>query len=189
MTSPQAEPSAQALGESLAALAVQVAALRGQIAQVNQRLDRAGLRGDLDLAASFEELAQTVADALDAAAPRGPAAPTWIGLDRQAHGAQLAELRQWADTVLRQQYGGYELRDCWPRHIHAVWELSTLAAEWRHIYSGNRPDLARALEFYDRWLPGTMRRITGITGITGKCMPHCVMLPGPGDWAARPAYR
>ena len=101
MTSPQAEPSAQALGESLAALAVQVAALRGQIAQVNQRLDRAGLRGDLDLAASFEELAQTVADALDTAAPRGPAAPTWIGLDRRAHGAQLAELRQWGDTVLR----------------------------------------------------------------------------------------
>jgi hypothetical protein len=43
----------QALGESLAALAVQVAALRGQIAQINQRLDQAGLRGDLDLAASF----------------------------------------------------------------------------------------------------------------------------------------
>ncbi|HEY7013239.1 MAG TPA: hypothetical protein VH480_10810 [Streptosporangiaceae bacterium] len=42
MTSPQAEPGARALGESLAALAVQVAALRGQIAQVNQRLDRAG---------------------------------------------------------------------------------------------------------------------------------------------------
>ena len=25
-----------------------------------------------------------------------------------------------------------------------------------------RPDLARALEFYDRWLPGTMRRIADI---------------------------
>ena len=100
MSSPQAEPPAQALGESLAALAVQVAALRGQIAQVNQRLDQAGLRGDLDLAARFEELARAVAGALDAAAPRGPAAPYWIGLDRQAHGAQLAELRQWADTVL-----------------------------------------------------------------------------------------
>ena len=72
MTSPQAEPPAQALGESLAALAVQVAALRGQIAQINQRLDRAGLRGDLDLAARFEDLAQTVAGALGAAAPRGP---------------------------------------------------------------------------------------------------------------------
>ena len=75
MTSPQAEPSAQALGESLAALAAQVAALRGQIAMINQRLDQAGLRGDLDLAARFEELARTVAGALDAAAPRGPAAP------------------------------------------------------------------------------------------------------------------
>ena len=93
MTSPPAEPGAQALGESLAALAVQVAALRGQIAQINQCLDRAGLRGDLDLAARFEELARTVADALDAAAPRGPAAPYWIGLDHQAYTAQLAELR------------------------------------------------------------------------------------------------
>jgi hypothetical protein len=186
MTSPPAEPGAQALGESLAALAVQVAALRGQIAQVKQRLDRAGLRSDLDLAARFEDLARTVADALDAAAPRGPAAPYWIGLDRQAYTAQLAELRRWVDTVLCQQYSGYELRDCWSSHIHAVWELSTLAAAWHHAYGGQHPDLARALEFYDRWLPGTMRRITGITG---KCMPHCVMLRGTGDWAARPGYR
>ena len=65
--------------------------------------------------------------------------------------------------MLRQHYGGYELPDCWPRHIHAIWELSTLAAEWHRTYGGTRPDLARALEFYDRWLPGTMRRITGIT--------------------------
>lgn len=66
MTSPQGEPSAQAVGESLAALAVQVAALRGQIAQINGHLDRAGLRGDLDLAARFEELTRTVAAALEA---------------------------------------------------------------------------------------------------------------------------
>ena len=170
MTSPQAEPPAQALGESLAALAAQAAALRGQITLINECLDRAGLRGDLDLAARFEELAQTVASTLDAA-PRGPAAPFWIGLDRQAYAAQLAELRQWADIVLRQQYGGYELRACWPSHIHAVWELSTLAAEWHHAYSGPRPDLARALEFYDHWLPGTMRRIDGITR---ACVPECV---------------
>ena len=176
MTSPQAEPSAQALGESLAAMAVRVAALRGQVALLNQRLDRAGLRDGLDLAARFEELAQTVAAALDAVAPRGPAAPCWIGLDRQAFAAQLAGLRQWADTVLRRQYSGYELRDCWPNHIHAIWELSTLAAEWHHVYGGERPDLARALEFYDRWLPGTMRRIATITG---TCMPECVMRRRP----------
>jgi hypothetical protein len=176
MTSPPSEPSPKALSETMAALAVQVAALRGQVAMINARLDRAGLQGDLNLAARFEDLAKTVADALDAAAPRGPAAPYWIGLHREAHAAQLAGLRQWADTVLRPQYGGYELRDCWANHIHAIWELSTLAAEWHRTYSGTRPDLARALEFYDRWLPNTMRRITDITR---TCIPQCVMLRRP----------
>src|SRR5690242_19047868 len=57
-----------------------------------------------------------------------PVAPYWVGLDQQAFGAQFAELRQWADAVLRKHYCGYELRDCWPSHIHAIWELSTLAA-------------------------------------------------------------
>jgi hypothetical protein len=51
MSSPQAEPSPQALGESLAALAAQVAALRGQVTLLSQRLDRAGIAGDLNLAA------------------------------------------------------------------------------------------------------------------------------------------
>jgi hypothetical protein len=61
-----------------------------------------------------------------------------------------------------------------------------LAAEWHRTYRGPRPDLARALEFYDRWLPGTMRRITDITG---ACRPQCVLLRGPGDRVARPGYR
>jgi len=183
---PPAEPSPRALGESLAALAGQVADLRDQIHAINSRLDSAGLRDDLNLAARFEDLAQTVAGTLEAAAPRGPAAPSWIGLDRDTYHARLAELRRWADTVLRQHYGGYELRDCWPRHLHAIWELSALAAEWHRVYGGPRPDLARALEFYDRWLPGTMRRITDITR---ACMPQCVMLRGPGDWNALPRYR
>jgi hypothetical protein len=164
---------------------VQVADLRGQVRAINERLDQAGLHAGLNLAARFEDLAQTVAGALDAAASRGPAAPYWIGLDRDTYHARLADLRHWADTVLRQHYGGYELRDCWPRHIHAIWELSTLAAEWHRIYGGTRPDLARALEFHDRWLPGTMRRITGITG---SCLPRCVLLRGPSDRAVRPGY-
>jgi hypothetical protein len=185
-TAPPADPSPRALGESLAALAAQLADLRGQVHALNERLDRAGLRPDLDLAARFDQLAHTVADALDAAAPHGPAAPYWIGLDRDTYRARLADLRHWADTVLRIHYGGYELPECWPRHIQAIWELSTLAAEWHRTYSGTRPDLARALEFYDRWLPGTMRRITDMTR---TCMPQCVMLRSPGDWTARPGYR
>ena len=181
---PPAEPSYQALREGLAALELQVAGLRGQISLINAQLGQAGLCGDVNLVARFEDLAQTVADALDAA-PRGPAAPYWIGLDRDTYATRLAELQHWADTVLGQHYGGYELRDCWSRHIHAIWELSTLAAEWDHTYGGTRPDLARALEFHDRWLPNTMRRIVGITR---QCVPQCVMLRGRGDQAAYPRY-
>jgi hypothetical protein len=185
-TDPPADPSPRALGESLAALTAQVADLRGQIHAINKRLDQADPLADLNLAARFEELAQTVADALNIASPRGPAAPYWIGLDRDTYATRLADLRRWADTVLRQHYGSYELRDCWPCHVHAIWELSTLAAEWHCTYGGTRPDLARALEFYDRWLPGTMRRITDITR---TCVPQCVMLRSPGDRVALPRYR
>ena len=109
-TDPPAEPSLPALSESLAALAA-----------LNQRLDQAGLHAGLNLAARFEELAGTVADALDAAAPHEPAAPYWIGMDRDSHHARLADLQRWADTVLRPHYGGYQLAECWPRHINAVW--------------------------------------------------------------------
>ncbi len=103
MNRPSGEPSPRALGESLAALAAQVADLRGQVQAINGRLDQAGLRAEVNLAARFEDLARTVADALDAAAPRGPAAPYWIGLDRDTYDARLADLRRWADVVLRQQ--------------------------------------------------------------------------------------
>jgi hypothetical protein len=171
-----ADPSPRALGESLAALAAQLADLRGQIRAINIRLDQAGLSAEVNLAARFEDLAQTVAEALDDAAPHGPAAPYWIGLDRDTYQARLADLRRWADTVLRQHYGGYDLRDCWPHHVHAIWELSTLAAAWHHAYGGERPDLAGALEFYDRWLPNTMRRIADITR---TCISECIMRRRP----------
>ena len=130
----------------------------------------------------------TVTEILDSP-PRGPAAPCWIGLDPAEHAAQLAELRQWANTVLRREYGGYQLAACWANHPHAIWELSTLAAEWHRTYSSNQPSLDRALEFHDRWLPGTMRRIADITR---RCNPECAARrPAPNTahrtHAARPA--
>ena len=122
----------------MAALAAQLADLRGQIRVLNKRLDQAGLSDGINLTARFEDLAQAVADVLDAAITPGPAAPYWIGLDADTYHARLADLRRWTDTMLRQYYGGYELRDCWPRHMHAVWELSTLAAEWHRTYGTAR---------------------------------------------------
>ena len=90
MTSPP-EPS-PAEATTTAALAVQVAALRGQVRLIFARLDKAGLTGDLNLADRLADLARTVTQALDSP-PRGPAAPYWIGLDPAEHAAQLAELR------------------------------------------------------------------------------------------------
>ena len=122
-------------------------------------------------------------DALDAASPRGPAAPYWLDLDREAHAAQLAELKQRVDTVLRPNYGGYELRDGWPIHNHVIRELSTLAAEWYRTYSGKLPDLTRALKFYERRHPGTMRRVSEYTrACIGQCSASRRL---PYDWAGR----
>ena len=119
-------------------------------------------------------MTQPQTETRDGRRQRGQAAPYWIGLSPQDHAAQLAELRQWADTVLSPEYGGYQLPDCWPNHPHAIWELSTLAAEWHRTYSPRQPSLDRALEFHDRWLPGTMRRIADITR---RCNPECAARP------------
>jgi hypothetical protein len=167
MTSPP-EPAPTA--DAAAALAAQVASLRGQVRAIFARLDRAGLTGDRNLAAELTGLAQLVTQALDTR-PNGPAAPYWIGLSPEDRAARLAELRQWADTILRREYGGYPLPACWASHPHAIWELSTLAAEWQRTYDRKSPDLNRALEFNDRWLPGTMRRVADITR---KCNPECI---------------
>ena len=177
MTSPP-DPSPAA---NTAEVAAQVAALRGQVAALKTRLDNDVIGKHLVALAEIKrlrsqvtELAQTMTqpqtETHDCGRQRVQAAPYWIGLSPQDHASQLAELRQWADTVLRREYGGYQLPACWANHPHAIWELSTLAAEWHRTYS-SRPDLDRALEFHDRWLPGTMRRIADITR---RCNPECV---------------
>lgn len=153
MTDPQAE--------TLAALAEQIAELRGLVGLTRTELSE-----------RIEVLAETLAEALDAAAPGGPAAPFWL-VDPETHAEQLAELTDWITGVLLTQYPPSSgLRPCWRNHRQAIWELSTLAAEWRRTYGGKRPSLARALDFYDRWLPNTLRRIDDMTR---NCTTECVM--------------
>ena len=167
------QPDPQAAGESLAALAAQIADVRGQVLAVNQRLDAAGLTGDLNLADRFEELSHTVAEALAAIAAAGPPAPRWDGIGKETYDKQLAELAEWIGNVLRPEYGGYDLRECWANHRHVIWELSTLATEWHRTYSRRKPDLTRALDFYSRWLPDTMRRVNGYTR---ECTVECILV-------------
>jgi hypothetical protein len=168
MTNP---PDPSPAPDPAAALATQVTQLHGQVRAIFARLNRAGITDGLNVAARFEELARAVAETLDNTPEHTPAAPTWIGLDAAEYAGRLGELTQWTDTVLRPQYGGYQLRGCWANHPHAIWELSTLAAEWHRTYHRKHPSLDRALEFHDRWLPGTMRRVTDITR---RCNPECV---------------
>jgi hypothetical protein len=185
MTNPP-DPSPAPHGADLAA---QVTALRGQVAALTARLDRDVTGKHLVTLAEIKRLRGQVTELARAAAetrdgpPRGPAAPCWIGLDAAGYAAQLTELRHWAGTVLHREYDGYQLRDCWANHPHAIWELSTLAAEWHRTYSRNRPDLDRALEFHDRWLPGTMRRIADITR---RCNPECAARPRAPKTAPTP---
>ena len=54
--------------------------------------------------------------------------------------------------------------------MRTIRQVPGLAAEWHRTYSRKRPVLDRALEFHDRWLPGTMRRIADITR---RCNPEC----------------
>jgi len=52
------------------------------------------------------------------------------------------------------------LRPCWPNHPEAVWELSTLMAEWERVYGDpDNRDLAGALWWHERWLPGVIARL------------------------------
>lgn len=53
------------------------------------------------------------------------------------------------------------LLQCWANHPEAIWELSTLRAEWERKCAdeGNR-DLAGALTWHDKWLPGVLDRLS-----------------------------
>jgi hypothetical protein len=161
--------------ETLAALAAQVADLRGTVVYLKARVERGGLgpglagkvarlTADLDaLGSQVEAIAATLAEMMSGG-PRA-AAPTWVGLDDDERGVQLAAVAQWVDSVLLPSYGPV-IKPCWRFHMAAVWELSTLAAEWRRVYQREAPDLQGALDFHDHWLPGVTRRL-------GEVMRSC----------------
>ena len=97
-------------------------------------------------------------------------APRWDELTPPEHAAHLHLLTRWVDQVLIPGYGDCGLRPCWPDHPRAVRELSTLRAEWRRIYDRPSPELAGALTWHDRWLPGVEYRMDReFTDCRGGC--------------------
>ncbi len=141
-------------GQSYAALAAQVADLRSIVTKWDARLQHAGLDGSIDLAAKLAELAELLVDEATASV-----APYWLDHSDDEYRDALAELAEWVSNVLLPNYDAPGLRACWPNHMQAVWELSTLQAEWERIYVRKNPLLAAALVWHDRWLPGVLRRL------------------------------
>ena len=168
--------------ESLAVLAAQLADLRGKVAYIQARIDRAGLSGDLDLPAKLAELARALDARLAADPEPRHTAPFWLGLDPAEYAVRLAELDKWVSGVLAVNYPG-SVRPCWAAHPLAVWELSTLAEEWLRVYDRKYPELAGALTWHDRWLPGA---VTRLAVITKDCAAGCTARREPAPASGFP---
>ena len=152
--------------EGSAALAAQVADLRGIVTKWDARLQTLGLDGSLNLTAKLAELAELVSEDIEAST-----APYWLNLDDTEYAQHLAELADWVSGVLVPNYDVPEIKRCWRNHPAAVWELSTLRAEWERIYNRKSPLLGAALTWHDRYLPGVTRRLGPVFKdcITERC--------------------
>jgi hypothetical protein len=148
-----------------AALAAQIEDLRGELsafrAQWDAKLQAEGIGGTMTLLLEVKRLRERLDEALAKRQLESVPAPWWcVGA---AEGkAMLAELSEWVEDFARRHYPGYMTRlpRCWASHPEAVWELSTLRAEWQRIYADtDNGDLQGALTWHDRWFPGVLGRL------------------------------
>jgi hypothetical protein len=157
-----------------AALAAQVEELRGVVercqaivAAWDARLETEGIGGTMMLRLEVKQLRDRLDEALAKRQLAPPPAPWWcVGADEGK--AMLAELSGWVDGFARRHYPGYlaRLPRCWANHPEAVWELSTLRAEWERIYGDpDNRDLQGALIYHDKFFPGVLSRL----GASVKC--------------------
>lgn len=139
---------------AVAALAVQLAALKASLGQTRDDLEAA----KRELAARIDQIT-TDLDAQTEHAPQGPPATCWPALDPDAKTAELAVLTEWV-TVMRQWHPSYfeTVAGCWASHPEVIIELHNVMTEFTRVYRKQHPPLADALLLYDRWLPGMLRR-------------------------------
>ena len=139
---------------ALAALAVQLAALKGNLGQAHEDLETA----KRELAARIDQIAAAQAAQAERDL-KGPPATCWPALDTDARTATLAVLTEWV-AVMRQWHPSYfeAVAECWASHPEVVIELHNVMTEFTRVYRKQHPPLADALLLYDRWLPGMLRR-------------------------------
>jgi hypothetical protein len=156
-----AEPDPVAdLAAQLEELRGQWARSQGEIGALRERLN--GSTGQVMLLlVAVKRLARQLDEALAKKRLAPPPAPWWCVGEAEGR-AMLSELRRWVEDFARKHYPAYMARlpACWLNHPEAVWELSTLKAEWEHVYGDeDNRDLAGALWWHERWLPGVIARL------------------------------
>jgi hypothetical protein len=162
-----------ALAELVYRLREQLASLQ---AAVNTLTADGGEHDHPDLLLALQVLTQTMQGHIEAEEERltAQAAPMWAGLSQEDYAEQLGRLAEFVDGHLRLAYPSYWgeiLRDCWPGHTEALWELGNLSAEWHRIYDRSRPSLDGALTWHDRWMPGVRARLQPV--MRGCRAVHC----------------
>jgi hypothetical protein len=162
--------------DPIAALAAQLDELRGQLARYTGETGHLRVRMNEDagqvvmLRLEIKQLGEKIEAAIARRDAGEPQAPSLLGLSKEEYRAWLAKLRAWVDRVGLGQYPGYfeRLPACWPNHLEAVTELSNVMTEWTRIFGDpDNRDLAAALIWHDRWLPGVLSRLAGVI----KCDP------------------
>jgi len=153
--------------DPVAALSAQLDELRGQWARsqgeigvLRERLE-ASTGQSMLLLVEVKHLREELAESIEKRRLKPPPAPWWH-VGREEREAMLAGLREWVEAFLRPNYPEYLTRvpPCWPSHWAAIWELSTIRAEWIRVYGDEEnADLQGALAWHDRWLPDALGRL------------------------------
>jgi hypothetical protein len=174
---------------SVAALAVEVSALRHDVTSLATRAEEIARLQDKHAAAfdGIPELRRQVERILALLTDDDQASATgwfWLTMDGQAREDKLGELSDWVEAVLRAQYPGYlaeQIRACWPSHPEALWELSWLYQLWCRAYLTKRPAPKDAADWHDRWTPGVLRRLGQVMNGCENTCPNQLGLREVGE--------
>jgi hypothetical protein len=143
------------------------------------------LGGLEELAEQIAEL-QAAVEALQPDASKPPALWDWTAMNQQDALDAWETLGDWVAGLLGEQLdlvGSHDKRrrplpPCWYQHRDVVWELSWLCQEWLGIYRGSGGNARQAGDWWDRYLPGALRRIYESSTVTGcNATKHVAPMP------------
>lgn len=155
---------------SVAALAVQVNALRRDVEALTGKMDAFTRTQEeqallLDGIVELRNQVEKIGTLLSEDGQPSPSSWFWLTMDEPTREEKFSELHDWVETVLRTQYPDYlanQVKPCWPNHPEAQWELAWLYQLWTAAYLVKRPAPKDAADWHDRWWPGALRRLSMI---------------------------